>query len=95
MEYYNLLYTKELSNIRNDSLKNKENWFILVHFLNHLTAPPHFTHFYSSIHQITLSYLRDEQSIKTCKNRALSEFFVLPLYHQLQLERKNIKEYGK
>lgn len=40
MEYYNLLYTKELSNIRNDSLKNKENWFILVHFLNHLTAPP-------------------------------------------------------
>lgn len=27
-EYYNLLSTKELSIFRNDSLKNKENWFI-------------------------------------------------------------------
>lgn len=42
-----------------------------------------------------LCYLTGGGSIKTCKNRALSEFFVLPLYHQLQLERKNIKEYGK
>lgn len=35
--------------------------------------------------------MRKGESIKTCKKRGLSEFFVLPLYHQLQLERKYIK----
>lgn len=32
--------------------------------------------------------MRKGESIKTCKKRALSEFFVLPLYLQLQLETK-------
>ena len=35
--------------------------------------------------------MRKGESIKTCKKRALSEFFVLPLYHQLQLETIKIK----
>ena len=39
--------------------------------------------------------IRKGESIKTCKKRALSEFFVLPLYLQLQLETIKIKKYGK
>ena len=35
--------------------------------------------------------MRKGESIKTCKKRALSEFFVLPLYLQLQLETIKIK----
>ena len=72
-------------------MKNKDNWSILVHFLNHLTAPPIspiFIHLSIRLHRVIS---RNEQSIKTCKNRALSEFFVLPLYHQLQLETIKIK----
>ena len=35
--------------------------------------------------------MRKGESIKTCKKRVLSEFFVLPLYLQFQLETIKIK----